>query len=400
MSKKVESKKVNLNIDEMKKRLAHLIENNRYLQANGKIPLAAAIEGESGLGKTSMTLQLATEMNLNHYKLNLSQIEEIGDLVGFPIRQFEVCKGEKCEWVDEPAITSYTNQGFTFTGKNRMGYCPPFWIAGRESGGILILDDWTRADTRFIQAVMELIDRQTYISWKLPKDWHIILTSNPDNGEYFVNATDSAQRTRFISFNLIFDKECWARWAEEQSIDGRCINFLLKHSEVIKGEVNSRSITNFFNAISSLKNFEEVQSLSLIQDLGEGSVGSEVTSLFTTFIANKLDKLPSPDDIFDLKVKSDTVIKMLKDVVTDASKKYRADIASILSTRIINYTVLQASNKKITKDFVLRVADIIKSEVLTSDISYLIGRQVYNADNKAFAPLLTDKDVVKYIITK
>jgi len=217
MAKKVESKKVNLNIDEMKKRLSHLIENNRYLQANKKIPLAAAIEGESGLGKTSMTLQLANELGLNHYKLNLSQIEEIGDLVGFPVRQFEVCKGEECLYVDEPAVESFTQQGYTFTGKNRMGYCPPFWIAGREAGGILILDDWTRADTRFIQAVMELIDRQTYISWKLPKDWHIILTSNPDNGEYFVNATDSAQRTRFISFNLIFDKECWARWAEKKS---------------------------------------------------------------------------------------------------------------------------------------------------------------------------------------
>ena len=42
MSKKIESKKVNLNIDEMKKRLSHLIENNRFLQAKGKIPLAAA----------------------------------------------------------------------------------------------------------------------------------------------------------------------------------------------------------------------------------------------------------------------------------------------------------------------------------------------------------------------
>jgi len=400
MAKKVESKKVNLNIDEMKKRLSHLIENNRYLQANKKIPLAAAIEGESGLGKTSMTLQLANELGLNHYKLNLSQIEEIGDLVGFPVRQFEVCKGEECLYVDEPAVESFTQQGYTFTGKNRMGYCPPFWIAGREAGGILILDDWTRADTRFIQAVMELIDRQTYISWKLPKDWHIILTSNPDNGEYFVNATDSAQRTRFISFNLIFDKECWARWAEEQGIDGRCINFLLKHPEVIKGEVNSRSITNFFNSISSLKNFEETESLALIQDMGEGSIGSEVTSLFTTFIHNKLDKLPSPEDIFDLNVKGETIIKMLKDVTTDSKKQYRADIASILSTRIVNYTVLQAGAGKISKDFVTRVADIIKSEVLTSDISYVIGKRVYNADTKAFASLLTNKDVVKYIINK
>jgi hypothetical protein len=91
---------------------------------------------------------------------------------------------------------------------------------------------------------------------------------------------------------------------------------------------------------------------------------------------------------------------MLKDVVTDSKKQYRADIASILSTRIINYTILQANNKKIVKDFVTRVGEIIKSEVLTSDISYVIARQVYNADTKAFASLLQDKDVVKYVINK
>ena len=58
----------------------------------------------------------------------------------------------------------------------------------------MLLDDWNRADIRFIQAVMELIDRQQYISWTLPKDWHIILTANPDTGDYLVNSIDNAQK--------------------------------------------------------------------------------------------------------------------------------------------------------------------------------------------------------------
>lgn len=41
---------------------------------------------------------------------------------------------------------------------------------------------------------MELVDRQTYISWSLPKDWHIMLTANPDNGDYMVNSIDTAQK--------------------------------------------------------------------------------------------------------------------------------------------------------------------------------------------------------------
>ena len=82
----------------------------------------------------------------------------------------------------------------------------------------LLLDDWNRADVRFIQACMELVDRQTYISWTLPEDWHIILTANPDNGDYMVNSIDAAQKTRYITANLKFDINVWAKWAEESGI--------------------------------------------------------------------------------------------------------------------------------------------------------------------------------------
>ena len=130
-------------------------------------------------------------------------------------------------WVDELAVQEYLKNGYKMTGKNRMSYCAPEWIADAKEGGILLLDDWNRADTRFIQAVMELIDRQTYISWTLPKDWHIMLTANPDNGDYMVNSVDSAQKTRYVTANLKFDVNVWAQWAEGAGIDTRCINFLL-----------------------------------------------------------------------------------------------------------------------------------------------------------------------------
>jgi len=81
-----------------------------------------------------------------------------------------------CFWIDEYAVEEYTKLVYQFTCFNCMSYCPPEWICGSSTGGILLLDDWNRADIRFIQAVMELIDRQQYISWSLPKDWHIILT--------------------------------------------------------------------------------------------------------------------------------------------------------------------------------------------------------------------------------
>jgi len=88
------TKQVSLNVKEVKSFLTHIIQNNRYLQENGKLPVAVEVVGDSGIGKTSTIVQLANELDLKFVKLNLAQIEELGDLVGFPIRQFEVGKDD------------------------------------------------------------------------------------------------------------------------------------------------------------------------------------------------------------------------------------------------------------------------------------------------------------------
>jgi hypothetical protein len=429
---------VRLDSKEMVDFLEHIISNNRHIQKQGKKVVATEVIGESGLGKTSVVLQIAEKHKLDVVKLNLAQIEELGDLVGFPIRQFELCKetdisvpldtpayemkkiqmpdgkvllkkvaikapivdttSKGCEWIDENAVDQYMKQGYKFTGKKRMSYCPPEWIADKTGGGILLLDDWNRADTRFIQAVMELVDRGEYISWKLPKDWHIVLTANPDDGQYMVNSIDSAQRTRFVSVMLKFQHERWAEWAESEGIDGRCINFVLMHPEIVDAEkgVNPRSITNFFNCISSLPKFED--SLPMIQMVGEGSVGGEVATLFTTFINNRLDKLIAPKDIL-LGSNTAKVVKDLTDAICNGGTltDYRADIASILTTRLINYTLHYASNNPITPEIINRLVSLVKEpDVFSDDLKYHLVKKILNGNKQKFQKLIFDKDVQAY----
>ena len=386
---------VALNAKELKQFLNHIIENNRFLQEQNKTPVAIEVIGESGIGKTSAIVQLAKELDFNFVKLNLSQIEEIGDLVGFPIRQFEIQRNEESEkiWVDENVLDEKFKQGYYTTGLNRMGYCPPEWISGKEKGGILLLDDWNRADMRFIQAVMELIDRQQYISWSLPKDWHIILTANPDNGDYLVSSIDNAQKTRFITVQLKFDTECWAKWAEESQIDGRCINFLLLHPELVTKDVNSRSVSMFFNSISSIKSFDD--SLPLIQMVGEGSVGPEFSSMFTMFINNKLDKMISPQHVIEQDEKY--VLNTLKSIV-GKDDNYRADLASTLSTRIVNYLDLFSKENPIEKTVVDRISKIINEKIFANDICYNMVRSIYNNNPSKFKTMMMNKDLVQYIM--
>ena len=395
MAKKTTNKQnatVSLNVNELKDFLKHIIDNNRYLQENNKPMVSTEVIGDSGIGKTSSIVQLADELGLNFVKLNLAQIEEIGDLVGFPIRQFQMNEGKNIEWVDENSVDDYRKKGFESTGLNRMSYCPPEWISGKTNGGILLLDDWNRADMRFIQAVMELIDRQQYISWKLPKDWHIILTANPDNGDYLVNSIDNAQKTRFISVNLKFDLKCWGKWAEENKLDGRCINFLLMHPELVTKEINSRSVSMFFNSISSIKSFED--SLPLIQMIGEGSVGSEFSTLFTMFINNKLDKMISPENI--MTQDEQYVMNTLKGLV-GKDTAYRADIAATLGTRIANHLEFYAKDSKIEKDTIDRVSKIVTEKVFATDICYNMIKSIYNSNPGKFKLMMLNKELVKYI---
>jgi len=407
---------INLDSAEMKDFLHHIITNNRYIQNTGKVPVSTEIIGDSGLGKTSIALQLAKEYDLNFVKLNLAQIEELGDLVGFPVRQFQLSKGGetktkmvkvtdadgkvsfqkkevpggKTVWVDENATDEYAKQGFSFTGKKRMSYCPPEWIADKKGGGILILDDWNRADIRFIQAVMELVDRQEYISWKLPKDWHIVLTANPDNGEYLVNTIDVAQRTRFVSTSLKYSSDRWAEWAEKENVDSRCINFMLMHPEVVSERVNPRSITTFFNCISSFKSFED--NLPMIQMVGEGSVGPEVATLFTQFINNRLDKIVTPKQI--LFGDDNVTVKTSILSATGRGQDFRADIASVITTRVVNYILNYAENNTVAGDVISRLNFLVNDEDLfTDDLKYIIVRRLINGNKLKFQKMLTNPKV-------
>ena len=61
-----------------------------------------------------------------------------------------------------------------------------------------------------------------------------------------------------------------------------------------------------------------------------------VGHLFTMFIANKLDKLISPEDLLN---KDWAIVSQeVKKCVYDEHGNYRPDIASVLSTRLLNYT--------------------------------------------------------------
>jgi hypothetical protein len=386
---------VKLNIEELKSFMGHMISNNQHIQAQGKVPVAVNVEGEAGLGKTSSIKQLAKEQGMDVIMLNLAEFEELGDLVGFPVKEFQIQNAEgKTTWINESQIAAATTKGFKVIGK-RMSHASPEWIQGKGEGGFLILDDYTRADHRFMQATMSLIDQQSYASWKLPKNWHIILTTNPDNGDYNVTSLDIAQKTRFISVEVKFDEKVWAKWAEKAGIDGRCINFMLMNPEVITQNVNPRAMTTFFNSISSIDKFEE--NLPIIQMIGEGSVGADVSTMFTMFINNKMDKIISPQDILT-NANEAYVVGALNSAV-GSGDNFRADIASVIATRVVNYSLTHAESKPVTDPMVQRLVKLTTDcDAFTDDLRYYMVKEIVNGNKIKFAKLMMNNAVVKMAV--
>lgn len=402
-----------LTVTEAKNLLKYTVENNKYLQSIDKKPISISLVGDAGLGKTSLCKQVAKELNMTPVLVSLSQLDEIGDLLGFPLRQFQLCKTivagpktklengklvivdsqeQECLWIDEPAVPEYIKQGYNFTGEKRTVHAEPEWIAGKTEGILLILDDYSRAQQRFLQAIMELVQNQEYMTWKLPMGSSIVLTSNPDNGSYHVEAQDLAQTSRAISFELKSDLQCWAQWAEEDGIDSRGINFMLMNPEILTEKVNPRSITNFLNAISLIKDFSS--ELGLIQLIGEGSVGTETATLFTLFINNKLDKLVHPKDIL-FHSNEAHIIGEIRSAV-GIGDKFRADIAGTIAMRVINYAVYYAKENSVSKDVISRIERLVtEKDLFSDDLNYMIIRGLLDGNKVKFSPFMRNAEVIK-----
>lgn len=418
-----------VSMDQVKSLINYTIDNNLKLQEEGKMPIALSLEATAGIGKTSIVRQIADERKMGFTKINMAQLEEAGDLIGFPQVEYEcqIAKLVKDKdgntkrqimpgtvWLNAKQMDTMNKDTFRQTGKTRMGYAKPGWVPEyNENGNIVLADDYVRANPQLLQACMDLILEQKYVSWSLPKKTTIILTNNPDDGSNNVNSLDEAQRTRFLNYDIAWDCDAWMKWAESASVDGRCINFVASYSsELFNADdegnriCNPRSFVMFADMISGVKDWDNADSLNFISTIAKGCFkdeGGRFSQMFTSFLRNKMHLLIQPKDM--LLGGWDRVKGILEASIYDTDGQFRPDIASLLERRFSNYVSAWLDSPEQTpiakvKD---RILDFMENEekggkrLFNKDLMYHMIKSITSDHKNQTNKLLYEPKIAKVL---
>jgi len=341
--------KNSITIKDLKDKIIQHYIYNQSLDVAGFPPLSVRLLGSGGIGKTSAILQAAKELavrlnvpEVKMKKLNLGQITDPSDLIGFPkTKTYITSKSGESKWVWDTMLHQYKD--WTITDKTVTDYAFPQWVEYLSEGGILVLDDYNRTSQRLMQAVMEIIDRREFYSWKLPANVMIVLTGNPSGEGYNVMTEDKAQTTRYVTYNVDFDFQSWREWAKSVGIREDFIDFIaLNHIELFddksENSTNIRQWTKLF-ALASIEKLDD----SFFYDFAAACVGTNVPLLINHL--NEVNRIEvTAEDIVD------TDINQAEDILRKLIFKddyYKNSVSSIILTRIINYLIKKGENKGI-----------------------------------------------------
>jgi len=388
------------NISTISKIILATMKTNQTLVERGLDKVVLNIEGPAGIGKTSIIEQIAQNNGFNYVKVSLSQMEELGDLVGVPKVEVKAQSPEgKIVWIPEKQLAVYIAKGYKTSSDSRMTYSIPAWVPKDDTPTIVNLDDFTRANPLFMQAIMEIIAKGEYVSWKLPKNTQLLLTSNPDDQDYNVSMLDQAQKSRYITLKMDFDINAFAEWAEGK-LSPTMINFALYTKELFKdknGKINARNYTMFSNAISS---YDINNDFDIITTIANGTFqddGTLSTQLYA-FCNGALSKIIEPKDIVNLKWEA-LIPKLEENIYPNG--EYRADIASVISTRFVNYVKVYFTEENGKSEKIIeKIINFAESEkqYITEDLLYYIINNLVNNFKTRCSKLLFNPVIRKKLV--
>lgn len=343
--------------------LDHVTAVNLQAEAAGRRKFPVCIWGRHGIGKTEIVRDFARERGFPFVYIAPAQFEEMGDLLGMP-------------------------QVTEFEGRTVTSFRPPAWAPTHDGPGILLLDDVNRADDRILRGLMQLLLDFRLVSWALPPRWQIVLTANPEGGDYSVTPIDDALVTRLRHVTLTFDAKAWARWAVANGVDSRGIQFVLSHPDTVTGRrTTPRTLVQFFETVARIENLSS--ELTLVQTLAEASLDAETTAAFLTFVRQGWDRLISPAALVDAVDFERQVREPLQRQVCGAV--LRVDILAALCTRLAHHLEQRHISPKSRQS--VNLAAFFRLDFLPADLRFALAQDLAAIDRADIREFLADPEL-------
>lgn len=345
--------------------ISHLLKANHKAVEEGRKRIPICIWGKHGIGKTEMVEAFAQKNGYAFSYIAPAQFEEMGDLLGMP------------KIVDDKTV-----------------FVAPEWVPTEEGPGILLIDDVNRADDRILRGIMQLLQNYELISWKLPPNWHIILTANPDGGDYAVTPMDDAMITRMMHITMEFDVKTWAKWATKAGVDERGISFVLLYPEIVSGErTTPRTLIQFFESISGIADLRN--NITLVQLLADACLDAAAATAFVTFVRNNLSQLIKPEEIletenFELEIKSPLQELVLK------TGTLRVDILATICTRLIHTITLK--DMDLTEKAIGNIQQFLLLDFLPNDLRLGMLQDITRSDRVELKKILAHPEIGRMLL--
>ncbi len=291
--------------------------------------------GEAGIGKTTSLIEWAKSKNYRCRIVPVAQLEETGDLLGMPQIQ-----------------------------GGRTRFVTPEYLPTEEAEGILVFDDFNRANRLILQALLHIIQFYEIIGYSVPRGWTIVLTGNEATGGYMVEEVDTALLTRVLNLKIEFDPWDWIKWGLSKGFSLELMGFAILKPEVISREAPPRAWSIFLSLLSSNPELIENRDFSEIRKLGTSIVGDENAAVFTSYLRRFISPFSRLRYLFRNYFKKDSIGTFLDLIYREITRKFDIDIETVISFAVRNaeftaWELREAGREDLAKEILSLLGDFL-----------------------------------------
>ncbi len=277
--------------------------------ATGEVPL---LVGDSGIGKTALAKEMATENNWSLIVIDGNLLKE-GEIGGLPTLESYTRINHTGDTVEKKTTV--------YAVHNKLREIDEEIANGKTV--LLFIDEINRCEHTVQQELMNLILNREINGYTLHESVKIIAAMNPSSKygsdfDYQVVDMDVAQENRFVWLHMEPDYMQWLDWAIHTGIEQKVIDFISTFPEYLHkiNDDDIRATPRSYERISGLytiyKQKKDAVPRSVFLNVIRGNVGKLIAEEFVSFVESDYSPLLSYEEVFLGSSLDESIIEKIK----------------------------------------------------------------------------------------